>query len=199
MQNPREGNLLSGKPDDAFKDSDALHKLAFQISLAVPELYAARSANWKAFYSKNEPEHIGGKCRKLDGAVRHQTGLDFFVLIHLSTFAASDDFHKFRMICHELFHIEKLEKGGFVVRRHEGDFCEIAAHDKFSYRLALKAMGELGVKYSNLDEIRKYAHIDRIDSRNRLTSEVVITEEEEEKAVRRESPEGRLLPLDPDR
>lgn len=184
---------MSEKPD-AFKDSEALHKLAFQICLVVPELADARLANWKAFYSKNEAEHIGGKCRRLDGAVKHQTGLDFFILIHLPPFAESDDFHKFRIICHELYHIEKVGTG-FKVRRHSGDFCEIALHDKFSYRLALKAMAELGIKYSNLDEIRKYAHIDRIDRRNELTREVVEKEED------LDSPEeaSRLLPLDPDR
>lgn len=184
---------FSEKPD-AFKDSEALHKLAFQISLAVPELRDARLANWKAFYSKNEPDHIGGKCRKLDGAVKHQTGLDYFILIHYSSFFESDDFHKFRILCHELYHIQKEEKA-FRVRRHEGDFCEIAAHDKFSYRLALKAMGELGIKYGNLEEIRRYAHIDRIDGRNELTSDVVDSKKRKREVS---SPDVRLLPLDPD-
>lgn len=101
------------------------------------------------------------------------------------------------MICHELYHIEKLEKS-FVVRRHEGDFCEIALHDKFSYRLALKAMGELGVKYSNLDEIRKYAHIDRIDSRSLAGAVSKKPQKPETTVLETEGASIRLLPLDPD-
>ncbi len=138
-----------------FKDSEALNKLAHKISAVVPELADAESAKWKAFFSKNEPDHIGGKCRKLDGAVKHQTNLDFFILIHLSSFADSDDFHKIRIICHELYHI-KHESKAFILRHHEADFCEIAAHDKYSYGLALKAMAALGITYNRPDEIAKY-------------------------------------------
>ena len=158
--------------DPAFKDSEALDKLAHRLAAALPELIDAQAANWKAFYSKHEPEERGGKCRKLDGAVRYQENRDYYILIHYQPFVEMDDLHRVRIIIHELNHILK-EKENFVVRHHAGDFCEIAEHDRFCYRLALKAMGILGIKYGNAEEVKRYAHIDRLDSRNALTKEVV--------------------------
>jgi hypothetical protein len=138
-----------------YQDSEALQTLALKIVNVVPELEEARSSAFKAFYSSVEPEHIGGKCRKLDGAVRFQTGSDFFLLVHKESFADSDELHKIRLLCHELYHIAR-DRNSYAVRRHAGYFCEIAEHDRFSYRLALKAMAALGLKYDRADVIAKY-------------------------------------------
>ena len=146
------------KEKRGFKDSDALQNLALKIAFALPELSEAQAASFKVFYTNAEMEHIGGKCRKLDGAVRYQTKEDYFILIHRKPFAESDDFHKVRMLVHELFHIEK-DEGAFKIRKHRGDFCEIAEHDKFSYQLALKAMLALGIEYDNQEAIARYAGI----------------------------------------
>ena len=59
-------------------------------------------------------------------------------------------------------------------------------------------MGELGVKYSNLDEIRKYAHIDRIDSRSLAGTVSKKPERPEAKTLETEGAPYRLLPIDPD-
>ena len=93
-------------------------------------------------YTSIELDHIAGKCRKLDGAIKFQTGLDFLILIHKPPFTTSNTLDKFRVVCHELYHIQ-WEKKHFKVRHHDGDFCEIAAHDKFSYALAAKALSIL--------------------------------------------------------
>jgi hypothetical protein len=142
-----------------YEDNDALDKLAHRVAAAVPELQEATEARFKAFYSSAEPEHIGGKCRRLDGAVRSQTHLDYFVLVHKDPFILSDNLHRIRMLAHELYHMAR-EKNTFAVRRHGGDFCEIPQHDKYSYRLALRAMVTMGLKYPDEEEARKYAGID---------------------------------------
>lgn len=87
-----------------YQDSEALNKFAHLIAEFLPELQEARSARFKVFFSSTEPEHIGGKTRKLDGAVPHQTQLDYFVLIHKEPFAQSDELHKVRLLVHEPYH-----------------------------------------------------------------------------------------------
>lgn len=139
---------------DDYEDNEALQQLMVAVVKALPELQEAQSASIKAFYSAVEPEHIGGKCRKLDGAVKFQTGNDFFILIHKAPFVASDALDKVRLICHELHHIA-LRKETFYVRHHEGDFCEIPEHDRFSYRLAVKAMSALSIKYDDAERARR--------------------------------------------
>ena len=141
-----------------YEDNSSLDVLAHKIADSVPELSEAAASKFKAFYSTIESEHIGGKARRLDGAVKFQTGLDFFILIHKQPFMESDELHKIRILCHELYHIER-ERTYYVIRHHAGDFCEISEHDVFSYRLALKAMERLGLKYTNTEQARKYAKI----------------------------------------
>ena len=141
-----------------YSDSESLDRLAHRLTDVLPELSEAANSQFKAFFSSTEPEHLGGKCRKLDGAVRHQTKLDYFVLIHKDPFIESDSLHRLRMLAHELNHIA-MDRTSWVIRRHAGDFCEIAEHDKTSYRLALKAMAALGLKYDKPEEARKYAGI----------------------------------------
>ncbi len=142
-----------------YQDDDALDALAHRIQSSLPELIEATESRFRAFYSSVEPDHIGGKCRKLDGAVRHRTGDDYWLLIHQDPFLRADDLHKFRILVHEIHHIAK-EGNSWVIRRHSGDFCEIPEHDRYSYRLALKALVQLGVKYTNAEEAKKYAGID---------------------------------------
>lgn len=141
-----------------YQDNEPLDRLAHLIARALPELSTACASRFKAFYSSVELDHVGGKCRRLDGAVRSQTHLDFFILIHKGPFIEADALHRIRMLCHELYHIDR-DRNIFVVRHHAGDFCEIAAHDSWSYRLALSAMRELGIHYDNEAEARRYARI----------------------------------------
>ena len=142
-----------------YQDNESLDTLAHKIASVVPELEAAREASFKAFYSTAEPEHIGGKCRRLDGAVRYQTGRDFFVLVHKDPFIQGDTLQRFRLLTHELYHIAR-EKTYFVSRHHAADFCEIPDHDKWSYRLAIEALRLLHVQYDNEASIRHYAGVD---------------------------------------
>ena len=142
-----------------YQDNVALDSLAHKVAAAVPELFMATEARFKTFYSSAEPEHIGGKARRLDGAVRFQTGLDYFILIHKEPFIESDNLHRLRLLAHELYHIAK-DRNSFVIRHHAHDFCEIAEHDRFSYRMALRAMASMGLKYPNEEEARRYAAID---------------------------------------
>lgn len=141
-----------------YSDSEDLQALAEKIAEVVPELAYARQAKYKVFYSSSEPEHIGGKCRRLDGAVRFQTGMDYFILIHRAPFVASNIFQKVRMLVHEEYHIFK-DRNTWLVRRHAGDFCEIAEHDALSYRLALTAMAALELKVPDEEEALKYARM----------------------------------------
>lgn len=141
-----------------YQDDTALDKLAHKVLAVLPELFESEGAKFVAFYSSVEPDHIGGKCRKLDGAVRHRTGDDYWLLIHREPFLQTDLFHKLRILIHEMHHMVK-EGNAWVVRRHSGDFCELEAHDAWSFRLALKAIASLGLKYENVEEIRKYAHL----------------------------------------
>jgi hypothetical protein len=139
-----------------YKDDDALDSLTHRIQAILPELIEASDARFRVFYSTVEPDHIGGKTRKLDGAVRHRTGDDFWILVHQEPFLQSDDFHKIALLIHEVHHIAR-EGASWVIRHHEENYCEIRSHDKYSYKLALKAMGLLGLKYSNEAEVREYA------------------------------------------
>lgn len=142
-----------------YQDDDALDALTHRVQAILPELIEATEARFRAFYSTVEPDHIGGKCRKLDGAVRHRTGDDFWILIHQEPFLRSDDFHKIALLIHEVHHMAR-EGSSWVIRHHGGDYCEIREHDRFSYRLALKAMSLLNLTYANNAEAKKYTGID---------------------------------------
>jgi hypothetical protein len=144
-----------------YQDDAALNELAHKVQAVLPELFESEGARYVAFYSSVEPDHIGGKCRKLDGAVRHRTGDDFWLLIHREPFLQADLFHKLRILIHEIHHMVK-DGNAWVVRRHAGDFCEISLHDKYCYRLSLKAIAALGLKYDNTEEIKKYTGLDSV-------------------------------------
>lgn len=138
-----------------YEDSGDLQALAERVLSVLPDdLEDAALAHWRIFYSSVEPEHIGGKTRRLDGAVRFRTGDDFWILVHRAPFLESDDFEKISLIIHELHHIQREGKG-WAVRHHAGDYCEIPEHDVFSHRLALKAMVALGLKYGNDEKVKR--------------------------------------------
>lgn len=128
-----------------YSESPALEELASRIANSTPELIDSLSAKWRVIYSSTELEHLAGKCRKLDGALKFQTKLDFIIFVHRPPFMEMDERRKFRVICHELYHIEQKEKG-FKVRKHGGDFCEIESHDTFSFELADRAMQTMKVR-----------------------------------------------------
>lgn len=141
-----------------YEESKPLQMLAQKIAQTLPALEAAESSRFLCLYSLTELDHIGGKCRKLDGAIKKVTGLDFLILVHKTPFVDSDELHKFRLLVHELYHIER-HKDSFRVRHHENDFCEIPEHDRFSYRLALTALASLDVGYDKQDQIEKFVGI----------------------------------------
>jgi len=127
-----------------YEDAANLQALTLLMVRTLPQLKDAESAKWKVMYSLNELDHIGGKCKRVTGTEKFHTGLDFDILIHKPPFIASGALERLRILAHELYHIEK-SKAYFKVRIHEGDFCEIADHDKFSYTMAEQAAIQLGI------------------------------------------------------
>ncbi len=81
-------------------------------------------------------EEIAGKCKKIDGAIRFLWENDFLILIHKPTWDASPPLEKTRILVHELLHIAEGEDGEASIRKHGGEFCSIASHDKQCYRIA---------------------------------------------------------------
>ena len=128
-----------------YESTAKLKELTDMMVKAVPEFHDAVGAKWDVLYSINELDHIGGKCKKVTGTEKFHTGLDYNLLIHKGPFMESGKLDRLRMLAHELYHIERVKKY-FRVRYHADDFCEIAAHDKFSYTLAEKAAKELGIE-----------------------------------------------------
>lgn len=127
-----------------YESVDNLKQLTQLMVNAVPELKDCVGARWDVLYSLNELDHIGGKCKRVTGTERYHTKLDYNILVHKEPFIGSGNLDRLRILAHELYHIER-EKKYFVIRHHEGDFCEIQAHDKFSYMLARKAADALGI------------------------------------------------------
>jgi hypothetical protein len=127
-----------------YENTAKLKELTEMMVKVLPELKDCVGARWDVLYSINELDHIGGKCKRVTGTEKFHTKLDYDLLIHKGPFLASSDRDRLRLLAHELFHMERQKKY-YAVRYHGGDFCEIAAHDKFSYALADKAAAALGI------------------------------------------------------
>jgi hypothetical protein len=121
-----------------FEESIPLVNLAKQIiDLNLPQLVDARGAKYHILFTNQEStEHYGGKCKKVEGATSYHTKLDFIIVVYKSAFMNGDLLEKIRILVHELYHIGRDASGKFKLRKHEGDFCELEPHDKFSFLIA---------------------------------------------------------------
>ena len=126
------------------------------------ELNDAKAFQWRVIFTNQTLGHeeVAGKCTKVDGAIRFLWSNDFIIQLHKPTFDAATALEKVRIIAHELHHIGKDDHDEPAIRRHAGDFCEIPAHDKLSYKIA----GEI---YKHIGTLKDFT----------TQSEVVVTEE----------------------
>lgn len=95
-------------------------------------LAQARGIKYLVVLTDQETDHWAGKTSVVEGAIRFKTGFQFTIKIVADEFQSSNDPQKVKIVIHELNHIDFNEKGSPKIRRHEGDFCEIPEHDKFS-------------------------------------------------------------------
>jgi predicted metallopeptidase len=102
------------------------------------ELAEAATSIWKILFTNNSlgDEEIAGRCQKVSGAIRHLWGIDYIILIQKTHWDAASPVEKVRTLVHEATHIKTSKDGEPEIRKHGGDFCTIAAHDKQSYRIA---------------------------------------------------------------
>lgn len=135
---------MPGFRKSEYESVDKLKKLTLMMVQVLPDLNDAKSAKWDVLYSLNELDHVGGKCKRVTGTEKFHTHLDYNLIIHKPPFMDSGPLDRLRMLAHELYHIEKKSKS-FLIRIHDGDFCEIAKHDSFSYSLAHQAAKELSI------------------------------------------------------
>jgi hypothetical protein len=110
----------------------------------LPEEFAdARIAKFKIFFTDKDPSqrHFAGYCRRLDGATKHRTGLDYFIVIFKPAFEEFTIEEKFLVLIHELHHIllEETDEGKIIykLRKHNEDvegstFCELPGDDEYS-------------------------------------------------------------------
>jgi hypothetical protein len=102
------------------------------------ELADANAFQWRILFTNNSlgDEEAAGKCQKISGAIRHLWGVDFLILVQKTIWDAATPLEKTRILVHEAHHMKESEDGEAMIRKHGGDFCTIAAHDKQSYRIA---------------------------------------------------------------
>lgn len=133
--------------NERYEDDGSLRVLTAEIL----EAYKGEALNdAKAFQkrviftnTKLGHEEVAGKCTKIDGPIRFLWGVDFIIQIQKQEFEKMTALDKTRIIVHELHHIGKNEHDEPETRRHSGDFCEIAAHDKLSYAIAREIYKDL--------------------------------------------------------
>lgn len=124
-----------------FFDSPELESMAHFLLEQLPqEFQDAKDSRFKIFFTDKDPSerHFAGYCRKLDGATKHRTGLDYFIVIYGPAFQKYSIEEKFLVLIHELHHIllGETKKGKILyqLQKHneEEDFCELPSHDKYS-------------------------------------------------------------------
>lgn len=125
------------------------------------ELNDAKAFQWRVIFTNQTLGHeeVAGKCTKVDGAIRFLWSNDFIIQLHKPTFDASTAIEKVRIIVHELHHIGKDDHDEPAIRRHAGDFCEIPAHDKLSYKIA----GEIFKQIKTLREFTTQSEVVEIE------------------------------------
>jgi hypothetical protein len=133
------------------------------------ELNDAKAFQWRVLFTTQTLGHeeVAGKCTRVDGAIRFLWSNDFIILIHKPTFDSATTLEKTRILVHELHHIGKDEHDEPTIRRHAGDFCEIPAHDKLSYKVAHEI-------YRNLKNLKEFTTQDEIGTPDPVT---VLAEE----------------------
>ncbi|SRR6266567_1012119 len=123
---------------EKYQEDGHLSVLFNELLKESPELREASQFQWRIIFTNNSlgDEEVAGKCQKISGAISYLWGVDFMILIQKSHWDAATPLEKTRILVHEATHMAESEKGEPKVRRHEGDFCSIPAHDKNSYRIA---------------------------------------------------------------
>lgn len=118
---------------ERYEDSADLRELAAQILAACPH-FPANDVHFAIIYTNAKLTHLAGLCSKVSSAVSFKTGLQFLIVIQKQHFEKVKPEMKAEIVIHELWHIQEGEKetDAYRVRQHEGDFCEIPDHDKFS-------------------------------------------------------------------
>lgn len=142
---------------DRYEDNASLSLLATEIltSYTGEHLNDAKAFQWKIIFTTGSlgREEVAGKCTKIDGAIRYLWENDFLIQIQKDEFDKATDRDKIRILAHELHHIGKNDHDEPAIRHHGGDFCEIAAHDKLSYKIA----GEIYKQLNHLKDFTRQA------------------------------------------
>jgi hypothetical protein len=102
------------------------------------ELNDAKAFQWKIIFTTNTLGHeeVAGRCSRIDGPIAYLWDNEFLIQVKKDEFEKATALDKTRILVHELHHIGKNENDQPAIRRHVGDFCEIPAHDKLSYKIA---------------------------------------------------------------
>ena len=129
--------------EERYEESSELTSLAHEIAAASKHLSESSTFNWGLVFTSIEQEHYGGKCRRLDEAMRFKTELDYLIVIYKEHFEKMKPDEKVALIVHELHHIVSSSRGNPQLRKHGGDYCEIPSHDKFSQDIAASIIGKL--------------------------------------------------------
>ena len=122
------------------------------------ELNDAKAFEYRIIFTNGSLGHqeVAGRCTKVHGAIRYLWSNDFVILIQKKEFDAMTPVQKTRILVHELHHIGKDEHDEPTIRRHDGDFCEIDAHDKLCYKIAHEI-------YRGLKNLKEFTRQEEMD------------------------------------
>lgn len=144
--------MLSTEQKGPYENSKALEELMTQMIETIPELEDCEHFKIGLMYTNKSLSHGGRKvaarCSKVTAPVRFKTNLDYTIVVNSKSFFASTRDEQGATMIHELSHIKISEKSKNreilpALRPHEGDFCELPDHDRYSKGLYEKYANEL--------------------------------------------------------
>ena len=128
---------MAEEPQEKYTHNPHLQKAVDEV-LGNEAFQAVAEFKVVAVFAKGKApaDREAASCRKMPGAIRTVSGIDFLLVFWTSEWDAMPTPERHRTIVHECMHIGSNDKGDPKIRRHGGDFCEIPEHDKESLELA---------------------------------------------------------------
>jgi predicted metallopeptidase len=130
----------SHPPDEKYIEDPQLAHVIAETLESTELLPYAQAFEIKAVFARGKAREgrESASCRRQSQAWRTVTGVDYLLVFWTDDWEAMTTERRHRTVVHELLHIRPNKNGDPGLRRHQGDFCEIEAHDKESADLAKK-------------------------------------------------------------